>query len=76
MNEKQSVDIRNMIDIEDLNDLALLKSNLIYEDDFEELPKERQEEIYLYCKAHCQHIYCKKNLITINRAVAKIYFGY
>ena len=48
-----------MIDVENLTSLELLKTHWIYTDDFEKLPKEKQEEIYRYCKLHITNDYCK-----------------
>lgn len=66
----------NMIDMEDLTDLELLKSHTIYSDEFEELPKERQIDIYQYCKLHATHPYCRENLKQIRYAATRIYFGF
>lgn len=65
-----------LIDMADLTDLALLKKQIICSDQFEELPKERQEEIYEYCKIHATWDACIENLKQIRYAVAKIYFGW
>lgn len=64
-----------MIDMEDLNDLELLKTHRIYSDDFEELPKDRQIEIYLYCKMHATCPGCLASLEQIRYAVTRLYFG-
>ena len=63
-----------MIDMEDLTDLELLKNHCIYSDDFEELPKERQKEIYQYCRMNAVHKGCSKSLVQIRYAVSRIYF--
>lgn len=65
-----------MIDIEDLTDLELLKTHRMYSSDFEDLPRERQEEIYKYCKCHATWYGCTATLEQIRYAVARIYFGY
>lgn len=65
-----------MIDMEDLNDLELLKTHRCYFDEFQELPKDRQAEIYRYCKFHATFPACRANLEQICYAVSKIYFGY
>ena len=41
-----------MIDVENLTSLELLKTHWIYTDDFEKLPKEKQEEIYKFLLLH------------------------
>ena len=66
---------RKMIDISDVTNLDLLKEYCMYSDDFSELPKERQTEIYKYCKIHACNEYCRLNLEQIRYAVTKQYFG-
>lgn len=66
----------NMIDMADLEDLDLLKSHVVYSDEFAELPKERQTEIYRYCKLHATNEFCLENLKQIRYAVSRLYFGY
>ena len=63
-----------MIEIENLNDLELLKTHRIYSSDFEDLPEERQKEIYAYCKLHATWYGCQASLEQIRYAVTKIYF--
>lgn len=65
-----------MIDMDDLNELELLKTHRIYSDEFQELSKERQMEIYRYCKTHATCPGCLASLEQIRYAVTKIYFGY
>ncbi len=65
-----------ILDMEDLTDLELLKTHRLYSDEFAELPKERQSEIYKYCKLHATHDGCRATLEQIRYAVSKIYFGY
>lgn len=65
-----------MIDMEDLTDLELLKTHMIDSGEFEDLPKERQYEIYKYCKYHATCAGCLASLEQIRYAVAKIYFGW
>ena len=64
----------SMIDMEDLSDLELLKTHIMYCDEYEELPKERQAEIYQYCRIHATNEVCIKNLAVIRHAVTRIYF--
>lgn len=64
-----------MIYMEDLNDLELLKTHRIFSDEFEELPKERQMEIFKYCKCHATCPGCLASLEQIRYAVTRIYFG-
>lgn len=65
-----------MIDMEDLNDLELLKTHRIYSDEFHGLPKERQAEIYSYCKTHATCPGCLASLEQIRYAVTRLYFGH
>ena len=64
-----------MIDMEDLADLNMLKNHVIYSDEFEELPKDRQTEIYEWCKLHATHPIVRRNLEQIRYAATKIYFS-
>lgn len=61
--------------MEDLTDLEMLSEYVIYSGEFEELPKERQQEMYHYCKIHANREVCRENLTQMRYAVAKIYFG-
>ena len=65
-----------IIDMADLTNLNLLKKYVICSDEFEELPKELQEEIYTYCKYHAQYEACIENLKQIRYAATRLYFGY
>lgn len=66
---------RKMIEAKNLDNLELLKTHCMFSDEFEELPKERQTEIYRYCKLHATHEYCQLNLEQIRYAVTKLYFA-
>jgi hypothetical protein len=66
----------SLIDINELKDLEMLKSHFIFSDEFEQLPKNKQEEIYEFCKCHATNEYCLENLKQIRYAVSRIYFGY
>lgn len=63
------------ITMEELTELEMLKTHCIHSDEFRELPKERQNEIYRYCKCHVANEYCLLNLKQIRYAVSQIYFG-
>lgn len=65
-----------MIELSELTDLELLKTKCIYSDDFQELTKERQKEIYDYCRRHATFPMIKRNLEQIRYAVTNVYFGY
>lgn len=65
-----------LITADELTDLDLLKSKVLYTDEYEEMTKERQAEIYRYCKLHATHAACLENLKQIRYAVARIYFGW
>lgn len=64
------------ITAEELTSLDVLKEKVLYCDDIEEMSKERQTEIYHYCKLHATHKACLENLKQIRYAVSKIYFGW
>lgn len=63
-----------MISMEDLSNLEMLKTHCIYSDEFVELPKTRQLEIYRYCKLRATNEYIRENLKQIRYAVTDIYF--
>lgn len=65
-----------MIDMVDLTDLELLKTHRIYSDEFSDLPKDRQMEIYKYCKFHATCPGCLASLEQIRYSVTRIYFGF
>lgn len=65
-----------LITADELTSLDLLKSKVLYSDEYEEMTKERQAEIYRYCKFHATCPACLENLKQIRYAVAKIYFGW
>jgi hypothetical protein len=65
-----------LIDMKDLNDLQLLKANVIYSDEFMLLPKERQSEMYNFCKCNATYPACLENLKQMRYAVSEIYFGW
>lgn len=65
-----------LITAEELTSLDVLKEKVLYTDEFEDMPKERQTEIYHYCKLHASHKACRENLNQLRYAVAKIYFGW
>lgn len=67
---------KELIPADELTSLDLLKSKVLYSDEYEEMPKERQAEIYRYCKFHATYPTCLENLKQIRYAVAKIYFGW
>lgn len=59
----------------ELTSLDLLKEKVLYSDAIEGMSKERQTEIYRYCKFHATSKACIENLNQIRFAVTKIYFG-
>lgn len=65
-----------LITAEELTNLEMLKGKVLYSDEYEEMPKDRQAEIYRYCKFHTTHKACLENLKQIRYAIAKIYFGW
>lgn len=58
-----------------LTSLDILKEKVLYSDEIEAMSKERQTEIYSYCKLHATNKACIENLKQIRFAVTKIYFG-
>ena len=72
------IDERNasLIGMEDLTDIELLKSRVIYADEFKELPKDRQTEMYSFCKCNATFETCRENLKQMRYAVSEIYFGW
>lgn len=66
----------NCIDAKEaLENLEILKNNVIYSETFLDLTKEQQEQIYLYCRIHCAMDAVKDNLVQIRYAITKQYFG-
>lgn len=66
----------DMIQIENLENLDMLKEFCIYSDDFAELSKIKQNEIYAYCKCNANNPVCRENLKQIRYAVTRLYFGW
>lgn len=56
--------------------LEKLKERVMYYDDFLTLPKERQAEVYKFCKRNGHIDACRENLKQIRFAVTQIYFGW
>ena len=72
INERNSM----LIDGNELfKNLYLLNDHVMYSDDFAELPKEKQTEVFNYCKLHANNPVIIENLKQIRYAVTKIYFG-
>ena len=63
-----------LITREELTELSMLKDHVLYSDEIEDMPKEEQEKVYGYCKAHGNLKACRENLRQIR--YAKIYFGW
>ncbi len=53
----------------------LLKERVMFYDDFMELPKEKQAEIYKFCRCHANNEVVRENLKQIRYAVTHIYFN-
>ena len=64
-----------LITADELTSLDLLKEKVLYSDEIEDMSKERQIEIYRYCKLYATYKACSENLKQIRYAVTKIYFG-
>lgn len=65
----------DLITADELTSLDLLKEKVLYSDEIEAMSKERQTEIYRYCKLHATKKACLENLKQIRYAVTKVYFG-
>jgi len=65
-----------LIERQEMTDRSMLKDHVLYSDEFKDMPKEEQEQVYGYCKAHGNLPACRANLQQIRYAVARIYFGY
>ena len=63
-------------DLAKLTDFGELKTKVMFSDDFKDLNKERQLEIYTYCKANANNEVCRENLKQIRYAVSELYFGW
>ena len=63
------------ITMDELVSLEQLETHIIFSDEFQELPKNRQYQIYNYCNHHASNHYCRMNLKQIYNAVAKLYFN-
>lgn len=64
----------DLITADELTSLDLLKEKVLYSDEIEAMSKERQTEIYRYCKLRATNKACLENLKQIRYAVTKIYF--
>lgn len=65
-----------LIDMKDLKDYELLRTYVIYSDQFAELPEDQKRMIYCYCKCHANYPACVENLNQIRYAVTRMYFGW
>lgn len=65
-----------LITAEELTSLDVLKEKVLYSDELEEMTKERQAEIYKYCKRHATSKACLANLEQIRYMMERIYFGW
>ena len=63
------------IDPSKVTDLSVLKKGVVNAILFAALDKDRQREMYLYCRRNCIHPVCKKNLDQIRYAITTEYFG-
>ena len=64
-----------MIDMDELESLDMLKNHVMWSNEYEELPKDRQTEIYNWCRIHATHPVVLKNLEQIRYAATRLYFG-
>lgn len=58
-----------------ITDLSILKKGVVNAILFATLDKERQREMYLYCRRNCINPVCKKNLDQMRYAITTDYFG-
>lgn len=65
-----------LITAEELTSVDMLQNNVLYSDEVFAMSRERQEEIYKYCKFHATNKACRENLAQIRYAVTKAYFGW
>lgn len=63
-----------LISADELTNLEVLKSKILYSDTIEELSFARQKDIYNYCRLNAMHEACLENLNQIRYAVTRIYF--
>ena len=57
-----------------LEDLSILRKEVIFSTDFMRLNRDDQQKIYDYCKFNAQVKICKDNLAQIRYAVTRLYF--
>lgn len=63
-------------DINERTEKEFLLSHTIYSDDFKNLSKEKQSELYRFCKSHAMNEICRENLKQMRYAIAELYFGF
>ena len=52
-----------------------LHSHIIFSSDYKVLSKEKQYELWRYCRNHATHEFCLENLKQMRYALAELYFG-
>lgn len=67
---RNMADYKHIENAAELRDLEELKRGRLYWDDFMTLPKDRQRDIYWWCKVHATDECVKLNLRTIRYAAA------
>jgi len=65
-----------IMEIDENTEKEMLAKHTIYSDDFYWLPKEKQLELYRYCKNHATNPICRENLNQMRYAIAELYFGF
>jgi hypothetical protein len=65
-----------LVEIDENTEKEVLATNVIYSDDFYWLPKEKQLELYRFCKNHATNPICRENLNQMRYAIAALYFGF
>jgi hypothetical protein len=63
-------------DIDERTEKEFLLTHTIYPDDFKTLSKEKQFELYRFCKNHATNEVCRENLNQMRYAISELYFGF
>lgn len=58
-----------------IDDLFVLKTHLVYADEYANADKALQAKIYAYCTLHSGDETCRKNVNIIREAITRLYFA-
>ena len=64
-----------LIDIDETTAPTELLEHTIYSDDYAALPKDKQLELFMFCKMYANREVCQENLKQMRYAIADLYFG-